>query len=897
MWQVPKMWEGERCWILGGGVSLPKQLGVPDHIIDQVTSGELSPYVYAPWLEVLRNEHVIGVNMAYVLGDVVDVLLFGDVTFFRRFHQGIRAFQNEKVSVARLGRLFPEAQLGIKILKKDLRQGINIRQDEVIRWNSHSGGAAINLAALFGVKEIYLLGFDMQADEKGRTHWHHQYTTATKPSLFKSFQRSFQFIARDAKKLGIKIVNVNPDSAITQFPKVSLNGELNRKPSVNPKQITFQPVTKVWDNKGGVKDKYSVLQLMHVIYNPQLYLEIGIRKGSSFKLSKCKSIGVDPNPLVKNSNEEIHKMTSDEFFEKRLLGDRVPDLVFLDGLHTFEQTLLDFINVEKHSGKNTIVVFDDVLPRNTSEAEKKKPAEGVPWTGDVWKIIFVLKELRPELHLTLLNISTGLLIVTGLDSGNTTLHNKYDEVITEWSSKKVPSSIIERKGIDARTDFEWALRNARKVTGKKILCCVIHYYNPNRKGGFQGGSTIENPEREKGVLKVIDSVRQIEGCDVFVCGCGKNTYPSIKLDKDFDGINPHWLLYETLNWMGSRIEEYDYFVCLEDDTLMGQDVLHNVIEFDKQAGLDEILHPSRIERSENGINFIDLQIRKRWTQKRKKCEGEQLAESENYNSSISIFSKEKFRKAINMLNPDFREIWFGGPMASAHAYFNSPFTLYRDFSKSLYHVVEHTDLFRRRNKQSFSHFHQPERLKVDRIETKIPYELNGDLAEAYNLAMQGATSDWVLLLDHDVFLACNPYWYEICLEAVRKVDEKTGLLTCVTSPRTKVNSGLQNAKVNVKGEDIKEHIQGAKQSWEDYGVELEEIKEYRLAGFFMLVNKRIWEKILFKDQGKGVNKIDWDYCDRLLEAGYKIYKMRGLYVYHHRGIRTLNWERRALNEI
>jgi hypothetical protein len=267
MWQVPKMWEGERCWILGGGVSLPKQLGVPDHIIDQVTSGELSPYVYAPWLEVLRNEHVIGVNMAYVLGDVVDVLLFGDVTFFRRFHQGIRAFQNEKVSVARLGRLFPEAQLGIKILKKDLRQGINIRQDEGIRWNSHSGGTAINLAALFGVKEIYLLGFDMQADEKGRTHWHHQYKTVIKPKVFSTFQKSFQFIARDARKLGIKIVNVNPDSAIAQFPKVSLQEVLTVSTS---------------EKEAGKEEKIHttrVLCFVNHYYNPER--EEGFKGGST----------------------------------------------------------------------------------------------------------------------------------------------------------------------------------------------------------------------------------------------------------------------------------------------------------------------------------------------------------------------------------------------------------------------------------------------------------------------------------------------------------------------------------------------------------------------------------------------------------------------------------------
>ena len=168
MWQIPKMWSGERCWIIGGGVSFPTQFGVPDDVIDRVASGGLSPYAYIPWLKPLQNEHVIGTNIAYLLGEsIVDILLFSDPPFFRTNHGGIDAFSGLKVTCARLGDSeWPEHQNDILVLRKDLKQGIESRRGDRIRWNGHTGGAAINLAVLLGVKEIYLLGFDMKSDEK-----------------------------------------------------------------------------------------------------------------------------------------------------------------------------------------------------------------------------------------------------------------------------------------------------------------------------------------------------------------------------------------------------------------------------------------------------------------------------------------------------------------------------------------------------------------------------------------------------------------------------------------------------------------------------------------------------------------------------------------------------------
>jgi GT2 family glycosyltransferase len=178
-------------------------------------------------------------------------------------------------------------------------------------------------------------------------------------------------------------------------------------------------------------------------------------------------------------------------------------------------------------------------------------------------------------------------------------------------------------------------------------------------------------------------------------------------------------------------------------------------------------------------------------------------------------------------------------------------------------------------------------------EGKIPYGLNEDLAGAYNKAMLEANSDWVILMDHDVFPSCNPHWYEMCLEAVKCAEDDVGLITCVCNPRIDgkedPDKTSQRPDISLMSTDIHEHINVAKKLYGKYGMETREIKSEKVAGFFMIVNKKIWEKIRFVDVGRGVRKVDWTYCSKLLKRGYKILEMPGLYVYHHRGVRTLKW--------
>ena len=228
-WVIPKMWDGGECWIIGGGSSLPRQFGVPENIIDKVQKEIIPMSVYAKYMEPLYDKHIIGTNIAYMLGNWVSVCYFCDLPFYRNNKFKLLDFHNLKVTdTGNLPVRDSHIHINIKKLRRDNKYGLHPDRN-CIRWNRNSGGGAIDLAVHFGAKRILLLGFDMKADEDGCTHFHSGLPSYQKPTLDRTFTRflkAFPFIAIDAKKVGVEILNVNPDSALPDFKKVRLEDVL-----------------------------------------------------------------------------------------------------------------------------------------------------------------------------------------------------------------------------------------------------------------------------------------------------------------------------------------------------------------------------------------------------------------------------------------------------------------------------------------------------------------------------------------------------------------------------------------------------------------------------------------------------------------------------------------------
>ena len=130
------------------------------------------------------------------------------------------------------------------------------------------------------------------------------------------------------------------------------------------------------------------------------------------------------------------QQTSDDFFASGFLEKLgiLPSFAFIDGMHQFEFALRDFINLEKAMASGGLIFLHDVCPYDHSMTERE-PSANMPgaWTGDVWKTIVILKELRPDLRVEVLSAaSTGLACVRTLDPANTILKDNYDAVVARY---------------------------------------------------------------------------------------------------------------------------------------------------------------------------------------------------------------------------------------------------------------------------------------------------------------------------------------------------------------------------------------------------------------------------------------------------------------------------------
>lgn len=112
---------------------------------------------------------------------------------------------------------------------------------------------------------------------------------------------------------------------------------------------------------------------------PQKYLEIGIQHGVNFAaINVPYKIGVEPNPLKLQNN--VLKMTSDEFFEINSPEYDGFDLIFIDGLHTEDQTWKDLQNSLERLNEGGIIVMHDALPHNLEYTS-------MMWCGTSYKAI------------------------------------------------------------------------------------------------------------------------------------------------------------------------------------------------------------------------------------------------------------------------------------------------------------------------------------------------------------------------------------------------------------------------------------------------------------------------------------------------------------------------------
>lgn len=196
------------------------------------------------------------------------------------------------------------------------------------------------------------------------------------------------------------------------------------------------------------------LAALHTHLSPQTYLEVGTEAGASLALISCDTIAVDPKFQLQVSATGSRKRTfffqmpSDTFFAtenvRELLG-RPLDLAFLDGMHRFEYLLRDLIGTEAACHPRSLILLHDCVPLNPRMASRKwlpgNPLEKETasfWTGDVWKLLPILKKYRPDLRVHVLDCPpTGLVAITHVEPTSRILADSYYDIIDQYAASEM----------------------------------------------------------------------------------------------------------------------------------------------------------------------------------------------------------------------------------------------------------------------------------------------------------------------------------------------------------------------------------------------------------------------------------------------------------------------------
>lgn len=200
--KIEPIWKGETVFIIGGGPSLAD----------------------FNWSS-LTGRKTITINKSLLSYPNADILYWTDSRVYTWMKKEIDDFKGLKYTI-RDNRAYAG---DVKILRKGDKFGLDESKDTLSHGNN-SGYAAINLAYHLGVKRIILLGYDMGNDGK-RGHFHSGYPVpVTGDNIYRDqFIPGFNILADLLKQKGIEVYNASTRSALTAWPKITIEKALSFK--------------------------------------------------------------------------------------------------------------------------------------------------------------------------------------------------------------------------------------------------------------------------------------------------------------------------------------------------------------------------------------------------------------------------------------------------------------------------------------------------------------------------------------------------------------------------------------------------------------------------------------------------------------------------------------------
>ncbi len=251
--------------------------------------------------------------------------------------------------------------------------------------------------------------------------------------------------ARSLLSLAARLAPMNPEFLFQAARAVSALGERDKTARYCERALLLDPsLVAAHELLLGTflhgEHYFLLLKRIHQLLKPRTYVEIGVETGASIRLAApaTLSIGVDPDAVVSPAlppNVRVFAQTSDEFFARNdvsaELGGLPIDLALIDGMHHFEFALRDFMNLERLSAPGATILIHDCFPHDRLTASRERQTVG--WSGDIWRLVVLLKKYRPDLRIdTIATPPTGLGIVRNLNPASRFIADHFQRLCDEF---------------------------------------------------------------------------------------------------------------------------------------------------------------------------------------------------------------------------------------------------------------------------------------------------------------------------------------------------------------------------------------------------------------------------------------------------------------------------------
>ena len=209
----PPYWSDKPCIVIAGGPSLRKY-----DIRDLRSKGRV----------ILLNDAI-----RYCKGDA---LFSMDSNWIRRSASLAAEFEGEGIWIATTEYIKPyvgEFKSQIHYLRKSSEFGLNADLGK-INTRGNSGYGVLGLLFHKRAKLVYLLGYDMKVGP--HEQWHSAEKELELPKrasiqyYYRGWPKEFELASTQLEEAGVKVVNLNPDSAVTCFDYGTYEG-FGLKPS------------------------------------------------------------------------------------------------------------------------------------------------------------------------------------------------------------------------------------------------------------------------------------------------------------------------------------------------------------------------------------------------------------------------------------------------------------------------------------------------------------------------------------------------------------------------------------------------------------------------------------------------------------------------------------------